>query len=137
MNKSSKEKLDRIMQIQQQVHDLEKELESLLGGTEAPVGKERKFYRRDRAGSDEILKARAEAIRKAVTDLASTMQKFPKGSVVSLCRDRGQKVSIAQVAQVLRYSVKRGELEEFGEEGSMERLYRRPARLSGFRSVQM
>lgn len=134
----AQEKMDRIIQIQQQVHDLQKELETLLGDG-AEQGKERKFYRRDRAGSREIREARLAAVREAVNSLASTMQQFPKGAVLALCREKGHKVSLAQVSQVIRFALKRGEIEEFGaqsKDGTVERMYRLPVGPVGFRSVR-
>lgn len=121
--------LSRIAVLTQEIYDREKELELLAGGIEkADAGtwknhrkpsRMRRLSKEQRIGSREPLKA-------LVRDMVASGGRVTQLAVMANSRSSGIVTNQKQVAQMLRYMAKRGEIDEAeGRNEAGEREYRK------------
>lgn len=113
MNAKVQAKFDRIVQIQQEIFSLEKELAKILGDHEEgePSGtkRTRRRVRRDILGDPLATRSRVSEL---ILKESATRAAFTKSSIIYSAQVNGIKTNRSQVAALLRRMVESGKLVE-------------------------
>jgi len=118
MNSKTQEKLVRITQIQQDIFNLEKELDELLGTSaprQAPAPRERR-------GNNALRNAREsrENLRGLILDMSRSMPVFSTHDVFNLAESSQIGTSRMQIAQLCNWLAKKGDIALVGTKNGVK-----------------
>lgn len=123
MNQNAQKKLERIMQIQQEIHNLQKELETILEGR-SEVGNVPARKKKMAVSGEERARLR-EYIRHTTRRLLEQPGfRTTDNAIFSTCRGQGNLVTRSQVALILSWMARRGEIKFGGQTDDGREVYK-------------